>query len=227
MRILSVDTATKACSAAISEVGDTVDSRAMESQQYSHAENLHLMIDDLLKSNAWEPNSLSAVLVSKGPGSYTGLRIGVSAAKGLCFGLGIPLMAVSTLRLLCEDPEVQNSDTVWYCPMIDARRNEVYTALYDRQGKIVRPVEAMILDDHPYNAILEEKKVAFFGDGSEKFRDQIKHENALFIPNVTPNAADFSKIANQMYRDSEFEDVAYFEPFYLKDFIAGKPKKGL
>lgn len=224
-RILSVDTATKACSVAIGIDGATADSRSLNSAQYSHAENLHLMIDELLKDNQLKPSDLDAIAVSEGPGSYTGLRIGVSAVKGLCFALSKPMIALSTLRIMSVNPAVVTSDSELFCPMIDARRNEVYTAMFDKTGKEIIPVAPLILGDHWFEEYLNQHRVAFFGDGAAKFESQLQHPNALFISEVFPQAADMSALAEEKYLRGEFENVAYFEPFYLKDFIAGKPKK--
>lgn len=223
-RVLGIDTATKACSVALYDGPQTIDARLIDGAQYSHAENLHQLIEALLRKQDWSANTLEAILISKGPGSYTGLRIGSSAAKGLAYALGIPLMAVSTLRVLCQHPKVVDSGPDLFCPMIDARRNEVYTALFDRAGASQREVEALVLDDHPYLSYLEEQKVAFFGDGSSKFRQQLQHPNAFFLSDVIPDIAHCAPLADQHFRDELFEDVAYFEPFYLKEFIAGKPR---
>lgn len=224
-RILCLDTATKVCSVAIAHNGETVDSRILQGEQYSHAENLHTMIRELLRENQWTPDQLDAVAISQGPGSYTGLRIGVSAAKGLCYALQIPMLAICTLRLLCMDKKVQDSGSDRLCPMIDARRNEVYTAVFGGDGNPMTEVEALILDDHNFGELLENHSVAFFGDGSEKFADQLDHPNARFISGVVPNAANMGALAEAFLQRGEHVDVAYFEPFYLKDFIAGKPKK--
>lgn len=226
-KILCIDTATKACSVAIGVDGETADTRIIQGEKYSHAENLHLMIQELLTANGFTPSDLDAVAVSEGPGSYTGLRIGVSAAKGFCFGLDIPLIAVSTLRLMCENPSVPKSNADFFCPMIDARRNEVFTALYQRDGSIHRPMEALVLDEHPYFEYLNEHRIVFFGDGAAKFEDQLDHQNALFIPDVVPEASCFTGLADTLFRKKAFQDVAYFEPFYGKEFQAGKPKKSV
>ncbi len=223
--ILSVDTATKACSVAIAVDGETIDSKILNGAQFSHAENLHLMIDDLLKSNLMKPTDLDSIAVSEGPGSYTGLRIGVSAVKGLCFALRKPMIALSTLRILAENPVVISTDADLFCPMIDARRNEVYTALFNRQGEDVRPVEPLILDDHWFEDYLKQHRIVFFGDGAAKFESQIEHQHASFVADVCPRAADMSGLAEEKYRQGKFENIAYFEPFYLKEFVAGKPKK--
>lgn len=224
-KILCLDTATKVCSVAIVLDGTTVDSRVLNSAEYSHAENLHEMILDVLQANQWATSQLDAVAIGQGPGSYTGLRIGVSAAKGLCYALQIPMLAVCTLRLLCLDERIQSLTVDRLCPMVDARRNEVYTAVFDRAAHPLSEVEALILDDHNFGEMLEQHAVAFFGDGSEKFVNQLDHPKAQFISHVVPLAANMGALAEEKLSLGEHQDVAYFEPFYLKDFIAGKPKK--
>lgn len=223
--ILCIDTATKACSAALMRDGIAVASRCINRDQYSHAESLHVLIQEMLAELDWPASKLDAVAVSAGPGSYTGLRIGVSAAKGLCFGLEVPLIAIETLRLLCQHERVVQSGADLFCPMIDARRNEVYTAMYSADGEELRPTEALILDNHTYSEVLATHKVAFFGDGSEKFEEQLKHPNALFLSEIIPAARFMGGLAEAYFRQKRFEDVAYFVPAYLKEYIAGKPKK--
>lgn len=223
--ILSIDTATKACSAAVLQDGAPVASRCINRDQYSHAESLHVLINEMLTELNWAANKIDAVAVSAGPGSYTGLRIGISAAKGLCYALDVPLISVETLRLLSQHPQVQQSGADCYCPMIDARRNEVYTALYSAEGQELRPTEALILDDHTYTEVLANHKVAFFGDGSEKFAAQLNHPNALFLSEIIPDAKYMGALAEAYFKKKKFEDVAYFVPHYFKEYIAGKPKK--
>lgn len=200
-------------------------SEIVQTEQYSHAENLHLMLDRVLKKSGLAAGQIDAVAVSAGPGSYTGLRIGVSAAKGLCYALQIPLIPVGTLRLMCEDVRVVSSGATLYCPMIDARRNEVYTTVYAATGATILPVQALILDEHPFLPLLEQHTMAFFGDGSDKFRSQLSHPNAQFIEMVVPDAANMAQLAEADFQQKNFKDVAYFEPFYLKAFQAGKPKQ--
>lgn len=226
-RIICIDTATKSCSVAIAEDGKCVTSEILNSQQYSHAENLHLMMEKVLKKAGIPSSDLHAVAVSEGPGSYTGLRIGISAAKGLCYALNIPLIAVGTLRLMCEDPEVKSSNADLYIPMIDARRNEVYTAVFSADGSVVKPIEAVVLDEHPFLPLLSEKRAIFFGDGAPKFQSQISHPNASFSEVVNPDAAYMGHLAEEKYQRKEIENLAYYEPFYLKEFQAGKPKNQL
>ena len=177
---------------------------------------------------------LDAVAVSKGPGSYTGLRIGVSFAKGLCYGQNIPLVAVGSLDSLVEVAredyeagilDVEAWDEATLCPMVDARRMEVYAALYDRALNIKRPIAADIVDENSYLEYLEEHPVYFFGNGSNKCREKITHPNAHFIDGVCPLARWMFPLAEKALVNEDFKDVAYFEPFYLKEFVASMPKK--
>ncbi len=198
----------------------------------SHSSSLAVLINEGFKITKLESKQLNAVAVSKGPGSYTGLRIGVSTAKGICYGAGIPLIAVPTLDIMAigvilekiTGEEIENS---LLCPMIDARRMEVYNALYNNIGKRQTEITADIIDEKSYFDALNKQKVYFFGDGAEKCKDVIKHENAIFLENVYPSAKYMLQIANQHFNEQQFEDVAYFEPFYLKDFIATIPKKNI
>ncbi len=165
--------------------------------------------------------------VSCGPGSYTGLRIGVSQAKGLCFGLNIPLIAINTLEILTCSVMFggQFDEKALFCPMIDARRMEVYSAIYDAGLQAVKPVSADIIDEHSYSAFLDKQPVYFFGDGAAKCKEVINHPNARFIDSVLPTAYDMMALAEIAYKRQNFQDVAYFEPFYLKEFVATTPKK--
>lgn len=226
-RILGIDTTTKACSVALLVDGSCTEHRMINAANYSHAENLHRMIDEVLQSSNCAPNALDAVAVSRGPGSYTGLRIGVSAAKGLCYGLGVPLISINTLQLLCESEKLKAISAQRLCPMIDARRNEVYTAVFDASGELIESYHPLILDQHSFGAMAEEYQIAFFGDGSEKFESQFLHSNRIFIPEVTPDAANMGRMASGKFLSEDFEDVAYFDPFYGKEYVAGKPKKSL
>lgn len=186
-------------------------------------------MDETIKEAGLKPADLDAVCVSKGPGSYTGLRIGVSAAKGLCYGLGIPLLSVGSLESMAHwaksEFAKQLADVSFFCPMIDARRMEVYTQLFDASLKELQPVSAKIIDGHSFNSELEKGKVAFLGDGAAKCKDIIKHPNAVFLDDFNPSASGMIALAEKKFATNQFEDVAYFEPYYLKDFVAGKPKK--
>ena len=186
-------------------------------------------MDETIKEAGLKPADLDAVCVSKGPGSYTGLRIGVSAAKGLCYGLGIPLLSVGSLESMANwatsNFKQELADVSFLCPMIDARRMEVYAQLFEASFNELQPVSAEIIDENSFSSELEEGKVAFFGDGAAKCKEVINHPNAVFLDAFKPSAQGMIALAEQKFVDKQFEDVAYFEPYYLKDFVAGKPKK--
>lgn len=224
--ILSIETSGDCCSAALSAGGESFDSRFIDTprMQSSH---LAPMIEELLAANSLTVKDCAAVAVSSGPGSYTGLRVGVSLAKGLCFGAGIPLIAVGTLDLIARQALEATSDNIpdYVVPMIDARRMEVYqTVLGSTLGKTESPVEPLILDESSYSALLDRGTVLFCGDGCAKFSKIISHPNARFYP-CNPNARYMAPLAYQKLRDKKFEDTAYMEPFYLKDFAIGVSKK--
>lgn len=185
--------------------------------------------DEAIRSAALRPSELSAICVSKGPGSYTGLRIGVSAAKGLCYGLGIPLLSVGSLESMAhwanENLKVKLTGVSFLCPMIDARRMEVYTQLLDASLSPIKGVSAEIIDEQSFSAELDRGKVVFFGDGAQKCKETIQHSNAVFIDGFNPSACGMIALAEAKFAAGQLEDVAYFEPFYLKDFVAGMPKK--
>ncbi|WP_298761499.1 tRNA (adenosine(37)-N6)-threonylcarbamoyltransferase complex dimerization subunit type 1 TsaB [uncultured Psychroserpens sp.] len=219
--ILSIDTSTTNCSVSLSKQGETLVLKEDNNVNYSHAESLHVFIDSVLASAQIDKNDLSAIAVSKGPGSYTGLRIGVSAAKGLSYALDIPLISVSTLEALSHQVTINEGIII---PMLDARRLEVYSAIFNSSYDLVRGIEAQILDEQSFQEYLNKGKVHFLGNGVEKTRQLIKHSNAVFVENRLPSANEMSALAYEKYKKSDIEDVAYFEPFYLKDFIALKPK---
>lgn len=192
---------------------------------YSHAENLHLFILKALKTAGLETSDLDAISVSKGPGSYTGLRIGVSTAKGICFALDKPLIAVDTLAVLARQLKVEKADTSYIVPLIDARRMEVYSAVYDINYAQIRATEAEIIDSNSFAEYLKQTKVYFIGDGAAKCKGVIEHQNAIFQEKVHfPSANEMALIATEKYKVGDFEDLAYFEPFYLKDFVGLKAK---
>ena len=216
--ILCIETATTNCSVAISVAGKIVAFKEDNNNKYSHAENLHVFIEEVLAKATIQKSDLQAVAVSKGPGSYTGLRIGVSAAKGLCFALDIPLLSIPTLEALAY--QVLEKDGL-IIPMLDARRMEVYSAVFSSDKKEVRKTEAQILDDSSFLEYLEKGKVYFLGDGVEKFKNICTHKNAVFIENKLPSAIQMGFLAEIKYKRNDIEDVAYFEPYYLKDFVTG------
>lgn len=217
--ILCIETATTNCSVALGGEGKLIALKEDYSSNYSHAERLHLFIDTILKENALTPGDLSAIAVSKGPGSYTGLRIGVSAAKGLCFSLDVPLISVPTLTSLARqvNPEVGE----YIIPLLDARRMEVYTAGFDVTLNQVFDTRAQILEEKAFMEYLEKGVVTFIGNGVEKFKQICHHENARFVEGKLPSASEMPAIAFDKFQEGDFEDVAYFEPYYLKDFQAG------
>ena len=219
--ILSLETATTNCSVSLSKDGKTIVLKEDNDKSYSHAERLHVYISEVLKEANLSSSNLDAIAVSKGPGSYTGLRIGVSAAKGLCFALDKPLISIPTLDVLAHQVKVNDGVIV---SMLDARRMEVYSAVYDSDYKQLRNTEAQILDEKSFEDYLQKGKVYFVGNGVEKSKTLINHQNAVFIEAKLPSANEMSLLAYNKYKISDIEDVAYFEPYYLKDFVALKPK---
>ncbi|WP_452221075.1 tRNA (adenosine(37)-N6)-threonylcarbamoyltransferase complex dimerization subunit type 1 TsaB [Lacinutrix salivirga] len=219
--ILNIETSTTNCSVSLSKDGETLYLKEDYSNNYSHAERLHVFINEVLEKSKIKPEDLSAIAVSKGPGSYTGLRIGVSAAKGLSYALNIPLISISTLKALASQVEVEQGLII---PMLDARRMEVYSAIFSSELKEIRTIEAQILDSQSFKEELSNGLVYFIGNGVEKTKTIIKHENAVFVEGKLPSAHQMSTLAFEKYKKSDTEDVAYFEPYYLKDFVALKPK---
>ncbi|WP_316820626.1 tRNA (adenosine(37)-N6)-threonylcarbamoyltransferase complex dimerization subunit type 1 TsaB [Pedobacter gandavensis] len=223
--ILQIETATQVCSAAISQDGKTI---ALKEEMASniHAGSLTLFIQSAMNSAGLKFSDLDAIAVSKGPGSYTGLRIGVSTAKGLCYALDKPLIAIDTLQMMAAgfhkaEPALQGL----VCAMIDARRMEVFTAVFDAQLDYVSPVEAKIIDEQSFESLLKTEKVTFIGDGAAKCAETLKHENAHFSTDNFNSASNMSELAMAAYTQGRFENLAYFEPFYLKDFVLTTPKK--
>ena len=219
--ILNIETATTNCSVSLSKEGIPFILKEDYDKNYSHSERLHVYIDEVLKKGNIGANQLDAIAISKGPGSYTGLRIGVSAAKGLCFALNKPLISVSTLEVLAH--QVKECDGV-IAAMLDARRMEVYSAIFDSNYNQIRETQAEILSEDSFSKYLEQGKVYFIGNGVEKTKTLISNPNAIFIDDKLPSANEMGFLANHKYKKSDFEDVAYFEPYYLKDFVALKPK---
>ena len=220
--ILNIETATKNCSVSLSINGSVIALKELNEGQFSHAEKLHSFIESIISEAKITLQDIDAVSVSKGPGSYTGLRIGVSAAKGLCFSLDKPLLSVETLTLLANAIDVAENEYI--IPLIDARRMEVYSAVFDHDHQLIREISAEIIDKKSFSEYLKKSKVYFLGDGSEKCKNIINHKNAVFLDDFFPSAKYMSKLSFEKYKKNEIEDVAYFEPFYLKEFIAGKPK---
>ena len=218
MILLHIETSTNVCSVALSENSDCLFFKS-NADGMSHAALLSVFIAEALEVLKSQGKSLSAVAVSSGPGSYTGLRIGVSTAKGLCYGLDIPLIALSTLEVLTAEAIkiLNSSENVLLCPMIDARRMEVYSAFYDTDLNLKRAISADIIDSDSYSDILGQT-VYFFGNGAEKCKSTLTHSNARFIDNLVPLAINMIPLALKAFSKQQFVDTAYFEPFYLKEF---------
>ena len=225
--ILSIETSTDVCSVAVSQDGTCIFEKE-ESGGPNHAVKLGVFVDEALSFIDSHLIPLDAVAVSCGPGSYTGLRIGVSMAKGICYGRSVKLLSVPTLHLLCVPvllrEQIQEENAL-LCPMLDARRMEVYAQLFDRALNEVRPIQADVVDADTYKSYLDERPVYFFGNGAEKCIEVINHPNAHLIKNVEPLAKNMFPLAEKRMMNEQFEDVAYFVPFYLKDFVAKTPKK--
>jgi tRNA threonylcarbamoyladenosine biosynthesis protein TsaB len=215
--ILQIESSTKNCSVAVSKEGETMAYKEIAETGYTHAENLHVFIDEVLSKSDITYHQLAAVAVSQGPGSYTGLRIGVSAAKGLCFALDIPLIAVDTLEILTKKIVVEDGFVI---PMLDARRMEVYAAIFSSSGEAVLPVHSKIIDE---KAFLEyNEKLHLLGDGVLKCQGLLQKDNIKFYPDILyPSAQEMSLLAYEKFKNKSFENVAYFEPFYLKEFYTG------
>lgn len=213
--ILNIETATKNCSVALAKNGETILSKEMAEEGFSHAEKLHLFIENIIKEAGIIFSDLSAVAVSQGPGSYTGLRIGVSAAKGLCYALDIPLISVDTLTVLANQLQIDKGIII---PMIDARRMEVYSAIFNAKKEMIREVQAEILTDSSFSDI--DDTVYFVGDSNEKAKTILTKSNFNFFDSVFyPSAKEMSAISYKKFLNNSFEDMAYFEPYYLKDFM--------
>lgn len=225
--ILHIETSTNVCSVAVSEDGQCIFEQT-ERGGMSHAEKLGTMVDEALSFTDNHAIPFDAVAVSCGPGSYTGLRIGVSMAKGVCYGRDLKLISIPTLELLCVPPllgEKIPDEASLLCPMLDARRMEVYAGLYSRALKPVRPIQADVVTSYTYQEWLDKGPVYFFGNGAAKCMDVINHPNARLIEDVEPLAKWMMPLAERRFLNGQFEDVAYFEPFYLKDFVAKQPRK--
>lgn len=218
--LLNIETSTKNCSVSLAIDGVTILTKELSEEGYSHAERLHVFIEEILKETQTNFQDLNAVAVSKGPGSYTGLRIGVSAAKGICYALNIPLISVDTLQVLAQQLKIDQGIII---PMLDARRMEVYSAVFDRNYNKIMDVQAEVLTAESYAEI--EESTYFIGDCQEKCKTVLTKPNFHFVSNIIfPSANEMSALSYQKFANNEFEDVAYFEPFYLKDFMITKKK---
>lgn len=236
--ILHIETSTRVCSVGVSVQGKLVAYQEDNSQNYSHSSVLTPFIEKTLQQAELHIGDLSAVAISMGPGSYTGLRIGVSTAKGICYALDIPLIAVDTLHamathaagVLQQDDHLRSlrGENTLLCPMIDARRMEVYYNLFDHQLNPLQQTQARIIDSDTFKDLEEQKTLILMGDGSQKCQQVMGRPDTHFLPWILPSVKGMVSLAQKKYDQKDFVDVAYFEPFYLKDFVAGKPKvKGL
>jgi len=228
-RILSIETSTGVCSVAYSVDGEVMASKELF-EANSHAAHLTVLIEQLFEENNITASAdLDAVAVSSGPGSYTGLRIGVSTAKGICYASGLPLIAIDSMHIMSFPIVNRNWEAsklpYLFCPLMDARRMEVYTALFDKDMNLSEAISAKIVDKETFKSILTNHRVVFFGNGSEKCKEVIQHDNAIFIDDIHPLAKNLAPLAENYFNKNKFVDVAYFEPFYLKDFVATTPKK--
>ena len=219
--ILNIETATKNCSVALAKEGKTILCKEIAEEGYSHAERLHIFIEEIIKEAGITFQDLSSIAVSQGPGSYTGLRIGVSAAKGLCYALGIPLIAVDTLQVLASQVNVSNGLII---PMLDARRMEVYSAIFASTFENIRAVQAEVITENSFEDLQE--TLYFVGDCVEKCKPVLTKENFIFLEEIKyPSAKEMSLLSFEKYQKNEIVDVAYFEPYYLKDFMMTVSKK--
>ncbi|MBU2974290.1 tRNA (adenosine(37)-N6)-threonylcarbamoyltransferase complex dimerization subunit type 1 TsaB [Zobellia sp. B3R18] len=221
--ILNLETATTNCSVSIAKEGRVLVIKEHDTPNYSHAEQLHVFIQEVLKEVNMDASELDAIAVSKGPGSYTGLRIGVSAAKGLCFALDIPLISIATLESMAE--QVSSKEIDFVIPVLDARRMEVYSSVFDKDKNEVRPTEAEIIDENSFADFLNKGKVLLVGNGAEKCKSVLSNTNLSFDASVVPSANEMARLSYKKFKAGQFEDVAYFEPYYLKDFILQQKKK--
>ncbi|MBN2668416.1 MAG: tRNA (adenosine(37)-N6)-threonylcarbamoyltransferase complex dimerization subunit type 1 TsaB [Bacteroidales bacterium] len=221
--ILNIETSTHICSVSLSKNGQLIELEESHEDK-THAELLTVFIDDVLKRAGIKANELSAVAVCEGPGSYTSLRIGASVAKGICYGLNIPLIAIPSLKSMAYGASQKYPDQL-LCPMIDARRMEVYTALYRNTLEIMQETHALVVDETSFSEILKSQKVLFFGTGAEKCKQTITHENATFVNDSFVSSQHMVTLSYESFLNQFFVDTAYFEPFYLKEFIAVKSQK--
>lgn len=220
--ILSLETSTHVCSVALHQAGNLLALAEVHREQ-SHASKLAVLIDQVMKLADVEMGQLQAVALSSGPGSYTGLRIGASTAKGICYALNIPLIAIGTLELLAAQMQKTNTAGAQLCPMIDARRMEVYCQLFDPNRNKLQEVEAKVIDSESFKEQLEQSEIIFFGNGASKCKAVMHHPNAFFLEGIHPSASELGHRAWDKYQHNQVEDLVVFQPFYLKEFMIKKP----
>tara|TARA_B110000008_G_scaffold4469_1_gene4375 strand:+ start:682 stop:1359 length:678 start_codon:yes stop_codon:yes gene_type:complete len=216
--ILNIESSSTNCSVSLTKNGDLISIKENNDEKYSHSTKLHSFINEVISDSKITINELSAIAVSKGPGSYTGLRIGVAAAKGLCFSLDIPLISVSTLLILSKQIKISSGLIL---PVLDARRNEVYSAIYDANYKLVKKESPKLIDSKSFENFSNDNQLYFIGSGQQKCRELIKSNNNLIFHNneSLPSSKEMANISYQKFISSDFEELAYFEPAYLKNFI--------
>ena len=220
--ILNLETATTNCSVCLAKDGKVIAIKEYDSANYSHAEQLHNFIKEVLKEASFSLQDIDAVSVSTGPGSYTGLRIGVSAAKGLCFALDLPLISIPTLESMAHQLVVPEGHLI--IPVLDARRMEVYSAVYNRDWEEIRATEAEIITEDSFKEYTGTHTVHIMGSGAEKCKGVLNHPNIVLDTTVVPSAREMGQLSQKKFEASDFENVAYFEPYYLKDFVLQKKK---
>ena len=217
--ILAIETTTKNCSVSIFKDGELVILKENISEKYSHSEELTVFIESVMNECKLKPEDLDAVAISKGPGSYTGLRIGTASAKGLCYALDIPLISISTLEAMSYRKSIKY-ESDYYCPMIDARRMEVYSAIFDKDNNCVRGIKADVINKNTYQEY-RDKRLVYFGDGAFKCKEFLNYKNAEYLDGVFPSSKNMGYFAKIKFDNKDFEDLISFEPYYLKDFIPG------
>ncbi|WP_324023764.1 tRNA (adenosine(37)-N6)-threonylcarbamoyltransferase complex dimerization subunit type 1 TsaB [Maribacter sp. BPC-D8] len=215
--ILNLETSSTNCSVCVAKDGVILSMKELNSANYSHAEKLHIFIEEVMKEASLKMEDLEAVAVSKGPGSYTGLRIGVSAAKGLCYALGIPLISISTLKSMASQVKIKKDEVL--IPVLDARRMEVYSSVFDAELIEIRETKAEIIDEYSFQDYINKNHVHFLGSGAEKIKELFPLETITYHCEIVPSAKEMAAISSDKYNIGDFEDVAYFEPYYLKDFV--------
>tara|TARA_R110002050_G_scaffold179118_3_gene312450 strand:- start:101353 stop:102024 length:672 start_codon:yes stop_codon:yes gene_type:complete len=218
--ILNIETATTNCSVSVAQNGELLAIKEFDSANYSHAEQLHIFIEEVLKEASLVLGQINAIAVSKGPGSYTGLRIGVSAAKGLCFSLDLPLISIPTLESMASQLNTTHSDFI--IPVLDARRMEVYSCVFNTDLNEIRETKAEIIDENSFAEYAKKGKVLLIGSGAEKCKELLISENFIFNTEAVPSAREMAALSYEKLKENDFEDVAYFEPYYLKDFMLQK-----
>jgi tRNA threonylcarbamoyladenosine biosynthesis protein TsaB len=225
--ILNIETATTVCSVSVSDKDEVITFEEVNGG-YTHAENLHVFIKEVMQQAGLEFKQLDAIAVSKGPGSYTGLRIGVSAAKGLAYALNVPLISIDTLQLMAKSAEQKIKKDIFYFPMLDARRMEVYCAVYNKHMETIVPVNAFIVNEESIGSLKADKPIVFFGDGMPKCRSLLETLNgAEFLEDIVPTSEIMPCLSYKKYLDRQFENTAYFEPYYLKEFLITSKKNTL